>query len=174
MLSTFSKKWVLHLAQWPDGHSSLAHDVQRLGESRATAWLLQVPLPIPLELLRGLDAQVADTERPQSAYLLGKNRLRGWWYWYAVAALIKLPLPASALFGLALLRLPSALRGSDLKVWASLCLLLPAMEAALLISAATGTGTNAAFRYLIPSIALCCVWVGDEGNDESSTRGWPR
>ena len=75
-----------HLAQWQDGRSSLARDIHRLGKLPATAWLLQVPLPIPLEFLRGLDVQVADTERLQSAYLLGKNRLGGWWYWYAVAS----------------------------------------------------------------------------------------
>ncbi len=157
------------LAQWRDGQSSLAHDVQLLGESPAAAWLLHVPLPIPLEFLRGLDVQLADTERLQSAYLLGKNRLGGWWYWYAVASLIKLPLPVLTLFGLALVRWAAALRGSDLKVWASLCLLLPAMEAFLLISATTGTGANAAVRYLVPSLILFCVWAGAIGNSESRT-----
>ena len=148
------------LAQWRDGLSSITHDAHRLGESRATAWLLEVPLPIPLEFLRGLDVQVADAERLRSAYLLGQTRLGGWLYWYAVASLIKVPLPVLVLFGVAMVRWLAAQRGGDLHVWASLSLLLPALEAALLISATTGSGTNAAFRYLMPSIALMCVWLG--------------
>jgi hypothetical protein len=155
------------LAQWRDGLSSITHDAHQLGESRATAWLLQVPLPIPLEFFRGLDVQVADGERLQSAYLFGQTRLGGWWHWYAVASLIKVPLPVLVLFGVAMIRWPAARRGGDLHVWASLCLLAPALEAALLISATTGTGTNAAFRYLVPSLALCCVWAGQAGNSGS-------
>jgi hypothetical protein len=150
----------VRLSQWHSSRSSLARDLHRLGEWRATAWLLQIPLPIPLEFFRGLDFQLADTERPQSAYLLGQARLGGWWYWYAAASLIKVPLPALGLFVLALFRLPGALRDRDPIVWAILCLLVPAAEVTVTIAATTGTGTNAAFRYLIPSLALFCVWAG--------------
>jgi hypothetical protein len=96
----------------------------------------------------------------QSAYLLGQTRLGGWWYWYPVAALIKLPIPVLTFFALAFVLLPGAVRHSNAIFWASLCLLVPAAEVALAIAVSTGTGTNAAFRYLIPSIALCCVWAG--------------
>jgi len=148
------------LAHWDHGRSSLAHDLRRMAERPATAWLLWVPIPFPLEFLRGLDFQLADTERLQSAYLLGQTRMGGWWHWYLVASMIKVPLPALALFALALFRLPAALRDRDPIFWSALCLLVPATEAALVISATTGTGTNAAFRYLIPSFALLCVFVG--------------
>jgi hypothetical protein len=146
--------------QWRSGDSSLARGVRELGAWPGAAWLLRIPLPIPLEFLRGLDFQMADTERVQSAYLLGRTRVGGWWYWYAAALLIKTPLPALALFGLALARLPSALQASPPRFWASLCLLIPAAEAGLAIAATTGTGTNAAFRYLLPSLGLLCVWAG--------------
>jgi hypothetical protein len=149
-----------HLAQWQSGRSSLAGQIHQLAENSATAWLLQVPLPVPLELLRGLDVQLADTERVQSAYLFGQTHLGGWWYWYPVAALIKLPIPALALFTLGLVRLPSATCANHSIFWASLCLLVPAAEVAFAVANSTGTGTNAAFRYLVPSIALCCVWAG--------------
>jgi hypothetical protein len=56
--------------------------------------------------------------------------------------------------------LPAAFRNCDALLWASLCLLLPATETALVISCTTGTGTNAAFRYLLPVLALICVWIG--------------
>lgn len=147
-------------AQWGRGLSSLTKTVQRLGTSSATAWLCQVPIPVPLEFLRGLDCQLADTERLQSAYLLGQTRVGGWWYWYAAACLIKLPLPVIVLFGLMFLRFPAAMRCDDRLPWACLALLLPATQAAVLIAATTGTGTNAAFRYLIPSVAMLCVSIG--------------
>jgi hypothetical protein len=146
--------------QLQPGLSSVFRDLSRLKEQPATAWLLSAPLPIPLEYLRGLDFQLADAERLQSAYLLGWSRPRGWWYWYVVAALIKIPLPALVLFAIVLVGSPRALRGCDPVLWAGACLLLPAAEVALTISATTGTGTNAAFRYLMPSLALLCVWAG--------------
>ena len=147
------------LAQWQPVLSSLTEGLHVLGENPATAWLLRIPLPVPLEFVRGLNVQLVDCEKRQSAYLLGWTRLGGWWYWYAVASLIKIPLPALVLFGLALSRVPTALRDRDL-IWATLCLLVPAAEAVLLISATTGTGSNAAFRYLLPSLSLLCVWAG--------------
>jgi hypothetical protein len=149
-----------HLAQWQPGLSSLAKDLHGLGEHRATAWILQVPLPIPLEFLRGLDFQLADTELVQFTYLLGQTRLGGWWFWYPVAALLKISLPAIALTTIALIRLPRLLRHPSPVVWASLCILLPSVEVAVIISATTGTGTNAAFRYLTPSLGLLCVLSG--------------
>ena len=95
------------VAKWRPGLSTLAGDVQRLGEQPATAWLLQVPLPLPLEFVRGVDFQLADTEQVQSAYLLGETRLGGWWYWYVAACLFKLPLPVWVLYALALFAFPS-------------------------------------------------------------------
>jgi hypothetical protein len=141
-------------------HSSLAREVQEIAKSSTTAWLLHVPLLIPIEFLRGLDVQLADTERLQSAYLLGQNRHGGWWYWYTLAALIKIPLPVLIIYTIAIIRLPAAMRCSNDLFWSISCLLIPACEIFLAISATTGTGTNAAFRYLLPSLALLCVYVG--------------
>jgi hypothetical protein len=148
------------LSQWEFGQSSLIHKVDRLGDWRATSWLLQVPLPIPKEFLRGLDFQLSDSENLQPTYLLGQTRVGGWWYWYAAAFLFKVPLPALALFVLMMVRLPRDLGSREPIIWAALCILIPAAEVALTITSTTGTGSNAAFRYLIPALALLCVWVG--------------
>ncbi len=149
-----------HLTELQSTQSHFARNLLRLGDCEATSWLLQVPLPIPLEFVRGLDSQLIDSERLQSAYLLGWTRRGGWWYWYLVASLIKIPLPIAGIFGLAVIRLPTAVRDGDRSLWAGLCVLVTAAEVAIVISATTGTGSNAAFRYLIPSIALLCVWIG--------------
>jgi hypothetical protein len=160
------------LAQWKSGQSSLTQIIHGLGERKATAWLLQLPLPIPLDFLRGLHIQLNDTERLQSAYLLGRSQSGGWWYWYAAASLFKVPLPAIALFGLALFRLSKVFHRGDPILWAALCLLLPAGEVAMVISSTTGTGTNAAFRYLLPSLALLCVWAGQAWTSGSRIIRW--
>ena len=140
--------------------STLGVNLAWLGARPETAWILEIPLPIPLELLRGLDLQLWDVENLGSAYLLGRMRAGGWWYWYPVAALIKAPLSLLALFALAIGR--SRAETSDLASvrWAGLCLLVPAAEIMISVATTTGTGTNAAFRYLIPGIGLLCVWAG--------------
>jgi hypothetical protein len=159
----------LPLSEWHSGRSSLARDVQWLEKSPVFAPLLRVPMPLPIEFFRGLDVQLADTERLQAAYLLGQMRSGGWWYWYAAAALIKLPIPALILFSMAVARLPAAMRGGNDLIWSSICLLVPAVEIFLVISATTGTGTNAAFRYLLPSLALLSVWSGCAWNGLART-----
>ena len=156
------------LAQFRSGLSSLASGIDWVGEQRAIAWILRVPMPFPLEFIRGLDSQLADVEKTQPAYLLGWTRLGGWWYWYAVASLFKIPLPVLVVFGLSLCRSPTTTLKVDPILWAGLCLLVPAMEVTLVISTTTGTGTNAAFRYLIPSLALLCVWGGCRRDPEST------
>jgi len=149
------------LADWQSRQSSLANLARLLEDQSELAWLLKVPLPFPLEALRGIDVQIADTERPQSAYLLGSSRLGGWWYWYLAAALLKIPLPALGLLILALTHLPAIVRqGGDRALLAAPCVLLPAVESAVAIMVSTGTGSNAAFRYMLPALVLLCVCAG--------------
>ena len=148
------------LSDWNSGHSSLAREVEEFSRVPAAQLLLRFPMPLPIELLRGLDTQLADTERVQSTYMLGQTRLGGWWFWYAFATLIKVPLPALILCMMSMVRTPAGVRGGEDLLWSGICILMPAGEVALVISATTGTGTNAAFRYLLPSLALLCVWVG--------------
>jgi hypothetical protein len=148
------------LSELKDSRSSLFRGLGRLGDRPEAAWMLEVPLPVPREFVRGLDSQLAEGDHEDTAYLLGETRLGGWWYWYLAAALIKIPVPALGLFALALYYVPRRKRESDPAFWAALCTLIPAGEAALAIMASTGTGTNAAFRYMIPSLAMLCVWAG--------------
>jgi hypothetical protein len=152
--------------------SSVSRGIQHCEDSPATAWLLKVPLPIPQDFLRGLDEQIADGERLQSAYLLGETRLGGWPWWYPTAFLIKTPIPVLILFGFALVLARRAVRKSESTLWAALCLLVPAAEAAVAVAVSTGTGTNAAFRYLIPSFALTVVWAGSAFSEVKPRTAW--
>lgn len=140
--------------------SSFAVEMYRLAGVPGLSWLAHVSLPIPLEFVRGLNAQLADVEQAHSAYLLGRTRFNGWSLWYLAAFLIKIPLPVLVLLVMATSSWLGSERRGSYQHWATLCLLGPAAEIALAIGMTTGTGTNAAFRYLLPSIALMCVWAG--------------
>ena len=148
------------LSQWDHGESSLFRALELIKRGRARAWISEVPLPIPLEFVRGIDFQVGDAERIQSAYLLGRTRSGGWWYWYAVAAMLKVPVPVLLLFALSFITRPSMFEGRRPTVLSAQCLLIPAGFLIIAISGITGTGTNAAFRYILPILAPLCVWTG--------------
>jgi hypothetical protein len=107
---------------------------------------------------------LSGVSRPKAGHLLRQIRLGGR---HAVAFPAKIRLPALALFGLALVRLSAALRDADFILWASLGLMLPATEESLLICAAAGTGTNAAFRCLFPRSLLLRVSAGRGGRSKS-------
>ncbi len=56
--------------------------------------IAQVPMPLPAEYLRGLDLQLADTERGEFPnYLNGKWRRKGAWYYFLEATALKETLP---------------------------------------------------------------------------------
>lgn len=161
------------LSECLTGQTSLTSQLRLLAGSRATSWLLELPLPLPIEFLRGLLFQMADCEKLQATYLLGESRIGGWWYWYVVALLLKLPLPFLALLGLSFAGPLSRPAGDDAQFWGRLCLLLPAAEILISISALTGTGTNAALRYLLPTFALLCVWVASVASSHPGFLGRP-
>ncbi|MGB7343267.1 MAG: glycosyltransferase family 39 protein [Pirellulaceae bacterium] len=52
-------------------------------------WL---PAPLPAEYIRGIDVQKRDFEMKFRSYLMGDWANEGWWYYYAVAWLVKEPL----------------------------------------------------------------------------------
>lgn len=66
-----------------------------------------LPIPIPVNMLQGVDLQQADFEPPYRlwSFLLGEWQKPGWWYFYFVAALFKTPLPTLILIGWACFRL---------------------------------------------------------------------
>ncbi|MFQ5669533.1 MAG: glycosyltransferase family 39 protein [Acidobacteriota bacterium] len=66
-------------------------------------WLRWMPVPVPRDFLRGLDAQQVDVEEVDFPnYLAGQWSRSGWWYYYPVAWALKTPLPASILILVAL------------------------------------------------------------------------
>jgi hypothetical protein len=78
-----------------------------------------LPLPVPAEFVRGFDDQAAQASGHFSVYLRGELSREGWWYYYPLALLLKLPLPFFLLLGaLALAMATGALRSTPLLVGA--------------------------------------------------------
>lgn len=58
-------------------------------------WIGNLPMPIPVNCLQGIDLQQRDFEPPYrfDSFLCGVWQTPGWWYFYLAAALFKVPLP---------------------------------------------------------------------------------
>lgn len=76
----------------------LGHPLLR---SLAASPLGGLPVPLPREYVLGFDDQYVEASGLFAVYLLGETRTEGWWYYYPLVLLFKLPLPLLAA-GLAL------------------------------------------------------------------------
>ncbi|HYK91248.1 MAG TPA: glycosyltransferase family 39 protein, partial [Acidobacteriota bacterium] len=61
------------------------------------------PLPVPSTYIRGLDVVVNQNRSGHPAYLMGMYSTMGWWYYFPVAALVKVPLAMLVVFAIALI-----------------------------------------------------------------------
>ena len=117
-------------------------------------WTGRIPVPLPVNYVRGIDLQKLDFEIKHWSYLRGEWRKGGWWYFYAYALLIKVP---CATFALVALRL--SINRAAAKVWRDeFVLLLPGLVLFILIS--SQTGFNHHLRYLLPAFPCLFVMAG--------------
>lgn len=142
------------------------------GGNRFTETVLaSVPVPLPMNYVRGIDLQRLDFEKGQWCYLRGEWKFRGWWYWYLYAALVKVPLGTWILAVLAALVTGCGaigqFRGSTgggvffaqgrCIAWRDEATLL-APAAAVFALASCQTGFTSYFRYVIPCLPFAFVW----------------
>lgn len=74
------------------GHDSLK-DIPPEGANRfAGTWLGKLPVPLPANMMQGIDTQRYDFERGLPSYLRGQWADHGWWHYYLYALAIKQPL----------------------------------------------------------------------------------
>ncbi|MBN3037161.1 MAG: glycosyltransferase family 39 protein [Candidatus Diapherotrites archaeon] len=76
-----------------------------------------VPVTGPKMFAAGMAWNARHESDGHYSYLDGVSSLRGWWYYYAVAALLKTPLPLLLLFSVGLLTLPFSKRRSEWLAW---------------------------------------------------------
>ncbi len=144
----FISKALTHDENWR------SHDYH--GNRFIDSWAAALPVPLPEDMVVGMDLQKWDFDRVRSSYFRGEWRNYGWWYYYLYALAIKVPL---ALWLLLLLATAGAVRWPTWRAdWRdNLILLLPV---ALVLGAASAeTGLNRHVRYVMPIIPLLFVSI---------------
>lgn len=139
------------------------------GNRFAEGPLAVVPVPLPGEYLAGADLQKVDFERGLRSYLCGEWSDDGWWYWYAVAACVKVPIGVGILACLALgaslrrsvavapyARIEAGMDGRG-RLMAEVILLVTFVAVGCLVS--SQTGVNRHFRYVLPALPFLFVLI---------------
>ena len=120
----------------------------------------RIPIPLPASYIRGIDQQKVDFEGNARSYLFGVWQHDGWWYYYIVALLIKMPLGLTGLFALSVLtciwiRRPCSACFSKICVseLASIGVIV-----AVLILVSSQTSMNHHMRYVFPMLGFFLVF----------------
>jgi hypothetical protein len=137
----------------------------RTGNRFARSSLGRLPVPVPRQMLLGLDLQKKDFEHfPHESYLYGEWRQGGWWYYYLDAAAVKLPIGVWLLCLTALIvRMrqvgwaPAHLKSRKLQDPNELVLLIPAI--ALFAVVSSEMEFNHHFRYVLPCLGPAFVFA---------------
>lgn len=135
------------------------------GNRFAGSWVGALPVPLPADYLLGIDQQRRDFEligKTRPSYLCGEWRETGWWHYYALGLLIKLPLGLIFLLVLALFCIGwDAFKGipDRLQMSSRLALLLP--PTLILVVASSQTGFNHHVRYVLPVVPFVIVVAGE-------------
>ena len=121
-----------------------------IGNRFTETFLAGVPVPLPFDMVDGVDLQKVDFEKSQPAYLRGHWQDGGWWYYYLYAMAIKVPMGTLALLGFTTVsffrRRP---QGSE---W------MLTIAALLLLFVISGQpGINKHLRYLYPAFPMLFI-----------------
>jgi 4-amino-4-deoxy-L-arabinose transferase-like glycosyltransferase len=126
----------------------------------------KLPIPLPSDYVEGADLQRLDFEKGARSYLLGRWSERGFWSYYLVAAICKLPIAWWVLFFLAIAarvawpRAAGVFKEIDrlqLDRTAEALLLLSAMAILALISSQSGFSQHC--RYALPAYPFLVIWT---------------
>ena len=140
----------------PEAHSGNSQAQLKPGNRFRTTAFEKVPVPLPADLIVGIDMQKSDFERKYESYLNGEWRERGWWYYYLYAMAIKLALPTFILMLAGVFCCFISPRAAvRLDEWA---FLLPAI--AVLAFVSSQTGFNHHMRYVLPAFPLLFMSAG--------------
>lgn len=113
-----------------------------------------LPVPLPENLVIGVDLQKWDFDRERWSYFRGKWRDHGWWYYYLYGLATKLPLGFWALFSVGAVGMVwrRSWRGpwqQELLLWVPMVLVVT--------GASLETGLNRHLRYVLPALPFAIV-----------------
>ena len=144
----------------------------------------ELPVPLPMQFVRGVDLQKKDFERyGQSSYLRGEWKRGGWWYYYLYGFWVKTPHGTQLLFVMAVLtalgmggrslleaRSTHSQQADEFKSHGItgppsfrdvIILAIPALTLLVLVS--SQTEFNHHFRYVLPVFGFAFVFTGAMG-----------
>ena len=109
-----------------------------------------LPIPLPRNMLEGIDIQRGDFERGFRSYLMGEWKHGGWWYYYLIGFLVKEPI------GFQLMLYVSILTGLlHWKQWTKVSVrewsLIVAPPLLIFGLVSSQTGFNHHMRYVLPA-----------------------
>jgi hypothetical protein len=131
---------------------------RRGGNRFAGGPLAELPVPLPVNYVRGVDRTKRDYEVGAYSFLCGQLKHGGWWHYYLSCLLVKTPLGSLLIFVAAIALLAN---GVSRPWWDELVLALPALALFALVS--SQTGFNHHVRYVLPCLPYLAVSCGKVG-----------
>jgi 4-amino-4-deoxy-L-arabinose transferase-like glycosyltransferase len=150
--------WVILLIayapEWKPAPPISAEQAQQLG---VPGWFQALrPILIPRDFFKGLAVGLAQAQHPRDAYFDGQWRVGGWWYYYPVALLLKVPIPLQILVAGALVLFFKKLRAQRFAV------LTPWIAAGVYLLLATTSKVNIGVRHMLPLGPLLAVGMATQ------------
>lgn len=123
-----------------------------------------IPIPLPEDYIKGVDAQKAYIDNDSLCYLRGQWRLGGWWYYYVYALACKTPMGTIGLFVIALAFVFTArwFTWHESVSWRDELVLLSAIVT-VIAAVRSQTSLNVHLRYaflVLPFLFIWCAKVG--------------
>lgn len=140
------------------------------GNRFADSWLGRVPVPLPEDLVRGIDLQKRDFDAKQWSLLAGTWKYGGWVYFYLAALALKEPLGILILVVWRALPVYRSLRASN--VLEECISMLPGAALFALVSCETGFSVFA--RYALPAYPFLLIWTSRLFREFERSPAWRR
>ncbi len=140
------------------------------GDHSSLELVNRIPIPLPENLLRGLDVQKADFEGEHyDSYLFGQWQTGGWWYFYVVAWLIKEPVALWMLFAMGVWSRIRVRRPLKTLEWVMFAVTIPVF---VIVSMETGFSIH--LRYALPALpAVFLISAGAFSAQQPTERTQP-
>jgi hypothetical protein len=136
-------------------------DIPFGGANRFAGTILgKLPVPLPKDMVQGIDLQKYDFERCLPSYLRGEWSDRGWWYYYLYALLIKTPLGTLGLLLLAVY-CTFFIKECNTSWRDEMVIILPGITLLAFVSSQTGFSVHS--RYVIPALPFFFIWISKVG-----------
>lgn len=131
-------------------------DIEFYGNRFQGKWLGAVPVPLPEDMIVGIDLQKWDFDRERWSYFGGEWRDHGWWYYYLFGMFAKTPL-GMLLIGMVAIYV--FIRTPNWRTQWRDVLILSAPVGLILFAASVEIGLNRHLRYVLPVIPPLLVLV---------------